>query len=171
MAINNTDNMAPDALVRMIEDLRRDFNEYKSTPQPIGNGSINYAVTGSTTYGPISIAANTQLVFSVNLLGTGAVTFNGLPAYNIITTMETALTLYVDGTDAAHQWPKGSALSGGQLLFTMSQYYDLLNSGLGDGTGTGNHTIYIPVWNRDTVSHNIMLQTFTLLPRPALKPQ
>src|ERR1700757_2079209 len=111
MTINRSSNKAEEALVKELAQLKRDFYEFKTNPQPIGNGSMNYAVfTPAWALGPITVGAGGKQTTTIVYLVTGVdVTYEGKLAINRYTLMDSFYSLAVDTNDANHTFPYGSS--------------------------------------------------------------
>lgn len=171
MTVNNAENGINSALINEIKQIRKELNELRTTPQPIGNGSINYAVFNPvTSWGPLTLAAGAGAIFwNTYMDHTLPLTWNGLPAINQATFFDYLVTVYVDALDAAHAYPFGSSLTGGQQKIVFAPYIDYYLSGI--SSSNGQRTLIIPLTNQDSVSHTYWIQGNALIPRPALKPQ
>lgn len=167
--INNAENQIGDDLTNRLLKLERDLNEFKTTPQRIGNGSMNWAIFVPLTVGPITIAAGTTTKFTILYMNVLVLfTYNGLPAINRATQLDLLYSIAVDTNDAAHTDPYGVSLSAAQQNVRSSMHFDLGASGLNETNG--QRYVVIEVTNTDSGSHNYYLSINALIPRPALKP-
>ena len=171
MTTNRSDKGAQDALLNEIIQLRRDFDEFRSTPQRIGNGSLNYGVfSPAWELGPITIGSAVTYNITVAYLVTGVeVTYDGKPAINRVTLMDQFYSIKVDVDDNDHIFPYGASLTAAQKKLVTTNYFDYLQTGLSETTG--QRYVVIQINNFDTSSHDYYVTGSALIPRPALKPQ
>lgn len=168
--INNAENQVGDAVVNRLIKLERDFYDYKTTPQKIGNGSINYAYFAPATIGPVAIAAGaTATATFVFMDDTISLNYNGLPAINRISLLDPLISVMVDTYDAAHGYPYGASLTAAQKNVRVSWWCDYNNSNVSETDG--QRYVIIQLTNTDSASHNYYIAGTAILPRPALKPQ
>jgi hypothetical protein len=174
MGINNAENRPSDRLVNELLDLRREFEEFKARPQPIGNGSINYAVfaTGGTpgfSLGPASIAPGNSAIFSVKFMDlTVPLTWLGQPAINRHTLFDFLFSVYVDSSANTNVYPNGSALTSAQRNVDIKWWADYAGSGL--ASNNGQRLFFMELKNTDSSTHDYYIKGNGLMPRPALKP-
>lgn len=169
MGINNAENGIGDAFINRLGGLERDFNEFKTRPQQIGNGSINYAYFGVVNGGPFTIPPGITARLTVMFApGNQPFYYNGQLAINRITLSQLFWSVMVDVNDNDHIIPYGAALSGGQTLAITSQQYDYLASGLSETNG--QMYVIMQVTNIDSSSHTYWITGRMAIPRPALKP-
>ncbi|MBJ8343932.1 hypothetical protein [Antrihabitans sp. YC2-6] len=170
MGVNNAENGIYNALINKMNDLDRRLTELKTAPQPIGNGSLNYAVfSGGFTFGGTVIAAGATTRFSVVFMDDDLpFTFAGLDAINRYTLLDFLYSVYIDAADEDHLYPGGALLTSGQRLLTPTFWHDYASSGL--SPENGQRTVYIQITNNDSSSHTYYINGNALIPRPALKP-
>jgi hypothetical protein len=171
MGVNPAEQGVENALVNEIKDLKQSVIDLKTKPQPIGNGSINYAIGGGGIfYGGISIAAGAVNTYTLTLFTTGVpLTYNSLPAINRVTLTQFYFTVSVDVNDTAHDWPYGSSLNGNQQKLFVSTWNDLAGTPLSESSGQTR--IYFQLFNQDSSAHTYYVRANYLIPRPALQPQ
>jgi hypothetical protein len=170
MTVNNAEDGIDNALINELRSLRREFDEFKSTPQPIGNGSMNWATFEPFSFGPVTIAsgaiANFVVTFMPSILD---FIYDGKFAIKRITDLNPTVTLYVDNHTAPYASPFGASLTTPLLkVILIAPYSDYLNTGVTETNG--QHYVVYRVKNEDTVSHDIYLDGSAIIPRPALKP-
>lgn len=169
MGINNAENGIGDAFINRLGGLERDFNEFKTRPQQIGNGSINYAYFGEINAGPFTVASGLTTRVTVRFAPIDqAFYYNGQPAINRMTLSQLFWTVKVDVNDSDHIIPYGAALTGPQTLAITSSQYDYYGSGLSDSNG--QMYVIMQITNIDTSSHTYWVSARMAIPRPALKP-
>lgn len=170
MGINQAEDRPELALVNELRQLRRDFNEYRTTPQRIGNGSLNYATFSSFSLGPFTIPAGFTANVSILFMDPAYVfTYDGKPAINRTTMLEPVYSVSVDTNDINHVFPYGGLLTSQQRMVRTSWYWDFYGSSFTEVNG--KRLVIIQVTNYDTASHNYYVSGTALIPRPALKPQ
>ncbi|WP_131816200.1 hypothetical protein [Mycolicibacterium porcinum] len=170
MGINQAEDRPESALVAELRRLRREFDEYRSRPQQIGNGSINYAVFTEFNAGPFtvpsSLTANYALTFAPISL---PFYYDGREAINKATLESLRWSVKVDVNDYDHAVPYGAALVGPERSPITNQRIDYYNSGMSDTNG--QMYVIMQITNNDTVTHTYWITGSMLIPRPALKPQ
>ncbi|WP_425005741.1 hypothetical protein [Mycolicibacterium sp. S3B2] len=163
MSINNAEHGVGDSLINEIKQLRADLDTMRATPQPGGNGSINYAVAG-----PFTIPAGYMARYGVTYApDSSAFYYDGKEALHKTSLIRVDWSVRVDSDDADHTIPYGAALAGPETRLFYSEHVDYYASARTDVTG--QITIYYEMLNLDTVSHNYWLKAQVLVPRPALK--
>lgn len=168
MGINATTQTVDDQATNMILQMRRELDDMKNNPQPIGNGSIAYGIYTTTVAGPFTVAADSMFSLTTTYFPTGVTTtYAGLPALNLPILLDLYASVCVDANGINNALPGGSSLSPGQMNSMVSVYRDLLNSGV--TSGNGQQRWVITVKNFDNVSHNYYMNINALIPRPALK--
>jgi hypothetical protein len=173
MSVNGAEQGVDNTLVNQINDLQQQFNDFRTKPQPIGNGSINYGIfTANLTWsGTVALGGGGIAVYTVLLFDPAfTFTFNGLPAINTATLLDFYYTVSVDTNTTAFDYPVGASLTSGQKNMQTNWWKDLAQSG-GFGTANGQQRIYIQVQNNDTATHTYYLRANALYFRPALKAQ
>lgn len=170
MSANNAESGAQNALINELKALRKEFDEYRTTPQPIGNGSLNYAVFSEFSGGPFTVPPGLTTSFNVIFAPIGSpFTFDGKPAINRNTLEDLYWSVKVDVNDEDHVIPYGAALAGPERLAIVSSHLDYYASGLSDTNG--QMYMVMQVTNIDSATHNYWITGRMLIPRPALKPQ
>lgn len=170
MGVNQAEDRPEKALINEIVNLRTDFNEFRTTPQKIGNGSLNYAVFDQFNGGPFTVPSGLTARYTVKFMATGVpFTFDGRPAIPRVTLGDLYWSVKVDVNDIDHVIPYGAALAGPETLMIPSQQFDYYQSGLSESDG--QMWVTMQVTNIDTVTHSYWISGRLLIPRPALKPQ
>lgn len=168
--INSAELGAQNALVNEIKALRKELDELRTTPQPIGNGSLNYAVFDVIAAGPFTIQAGMMGSFSVIYAPIASpLYYDGKEAINRRTLERLDWSVMVDVNDVDHAIPYGPALAGPEARAFTSNRIDYHTSGRSDQDG--QMRAIMQVLNMDTVAHDYWIVAQLLVPRPALKPQ
>ncbi|MGW5074078.1 hypothetical protein [Rhodococcus sp. NPDC004095] len=170
MGINMAEDRPEYALVAEMQRLRAEFDEYRTTPQRIGNGSLNYAVFVPFTLGPFTIPSGFTANIGVTFMDhTAPFTYDGKPAINRSTLIEPNYSIAVDVNDSDHLVPYGPALTPQQRMVRDSWRWDYWQSSFTETNG--QRYVNIQLTNYDASSHSYWVIGTALIPRPALKPQ
>lgn len=168
--INQAEDRPQWALVTELQRLRREFDEYRTTPQRIGNGSLNYATFVPLALGPFTIPAGFTANVGVTFMNVGQeFYYEGKPAINRITLIEPCYSIAVDVDDDDHLLPYGQALTPQQRMLRDSWRYDYRRSGFNEKNG--QRYVNVQLTNYDSSQHNYWVYMLAVIPRPALKPQ
>lgn len=168
-AINNAENGVDNALVNKINGLEATQIEMRTKPQPIGNGSLNYAILTSTvTVGPVTMPAITSYNYTLTLFS-GEFNYNGLPAIPRLTLIEPRTTFYVSSRDTAHIFPWGTAWGATMPGITCSVWQDEVGSSSSETSG--QQVFIVQIFNFSNTTQTVYFDFNIIIPRPALKPQ
>ncbi|MFI2837535.1 hypothetical protein [Mycolicibacterium sp. PDY-3] len=168
--INNAEYGPDKALINEIKSQRRELDELRTTPQPIGNGSLNYAVFTVDNAGPFAIPAGFMGRFGLTYAPDSAPFFyDGREALHKASFIRVDWSVKVDVNDVDHRIPDGPALAGPEARLMQSHNIDFYASSR--SPIAGQFTVWYQMFNLDTVTHNYWLTAQVLIPRPALKPQ
>lgn len=168
--VNNAENQLIHRLTNEVLALRQELNDMKTNPQPIGNGSINYAYFGQVNLGPFTVPAGFTATISTRFAAIEfPFTYDGRPAINRITLNNLYWSVKVDVNDIDHAIPYGAAIAGPEGSAITNARLDYYNSGLSESSG--EMWVLYQVTNQDTVSHTYWITGTMAIPRPALKPQ
>lgn len=165
MAVNNAENGVGDALTNEIQQIRQDFNEFRTNPQPVGIGSVQLATyIGMFTWSGAYITPGGTFYFYVDLATT---TYNDLPTVNTNNLVDLLIDVRIDVDDAAHSHPFGSALTSTQWAM-ISVYHDLYHS-MPFSNSYGFRRVYVQITNSDPNPHTYYLRANVAMLRPKLK--
>lgn len=167
MGVNKAENSINDALVNKVNQLERDFNDFRNFPQKIGLGSLDLArFTDSFIWSGVSIPAGAIRNFYVDL---AMLTYDGYPSFNAANLINPLLDIRVDADAATSSLPLGSSLTAGQQNAQASVWSDLANSMPFASTSPGFRRVWIQIRNNDTAAHIFYLRMNVLMMRPILK--
>lgn len=163
MGVNSAENTAQQALINELRQLRRDFEDYRNNPQPIGTGSIQFAIlTTSLFWSGVTVAAGAHHDFYVDLDWS---TYDGLPAWSSQSVMDLFVDVRVDVDDAEHSYPYGVS-----TRTRVHTWNCLMKSIPWDTSETrAVRRVYIQVENATAASHTYFLRANFWWPRPSLK--
>ncbi|OLT47794.1 hypothetical protein BJF87_21500 [Gordonia sp. CNJ-863] len=166
MGVNNAENGIDRALISKINQLEQDFNDFRTTPQKIGTGSIEFAIFGSDT-SIDSIRWNSFTIVdgqTVNLyMEIDYSSYGGLPAIPAQSVMDVFVDVRIDTDDEAHHYPFGSNAT------TRISVWNSLTKSHPWSTVDKIRRVYIQLTNVSGASHVYFVRANLFWPRPPLK--